>query len=136
MRGKLRGTKRLTAIALLLTAAFILSWLEMILSLPMPLPGIKIGLANLAILFALYYCGAGDAFFVLTGRLILNAVLFGNHLFGEIARMPIIPAVALTVSATMYRAVDTSAVDCADVQFFKVFVCYRSTDIFHFYHPF
>ena len=78
MRGKLRGTKRLTAIALLLTAAFILSWLEMILSFPMPLPGIKIGLANLAILFALYYCGAGDAFFVLTGRLILNAVLFGS----------------------------------------------------------
>ncbi len=78
MHGKLQGTKRLTAIALLLTVAFILSWLEMILSFPMAVPGIKIGLANLAILFTLYYCGAGDALFVLTGRLVLNAVLFGN----------------------------------------------------------
>lgn len=78
MHGKLQGTKRLTAIALLLTVAFILSWLEMILSFPMAVPGIKIGLANLAILFTMYYCGAADAFFVLIGRLILNAVLFGN----------------------------------------------------------
>ena len=78
MHGKLRSTKRLTAIALLLTAAFILSWIEMMLPLALPVPGIKIGLANLAILFALYYCGAGDALLVLTGRLILNAVLFGS----------------------------------------------------------
>ncbi len=78
MRNKLRSTKRLAAIGLLLTVAFILSWLEMILSVPMSVPGIKIGLANIAILFTMYYCGTGDAFFVLTGRLILNAVLFGN----------------------------------------------------------
>lgn len=78
MRGRLKGTKRLTAIALLLTAAFILSWIEMLLPLAIPVPGIKIGLANSAILFALYYCGAADALLVLTGRLVLNAVLFGS----------------------------------------------------------
>ncbi|MBQ1658689.1 MAG: Gx transporter family protein, partial [Clostridia bacterium] len=50
-------TKRLAADALLLTTAFILSWIEMIISLPVAVPGIKIGLANLAILFTMYYCG-------------------------------------------------------------------------------
>ncbi len=71
-------TKRLAADALLLTTAFILSWIEMIITLPVAVPGIKIGLANLAILFTMYYCGNTDAFVVLVGRLILSALLFGN----------------------------------------------------------
>ena len=50
----------------------------MILSITTPIPGIKIGLANLAILFTMYYCGSKDAFLVLIGRLVLNAILFGN----------------------------------------------------------
>lgn len=78
MRTGLKKTKRLTADALLLAAAFILSWIEMMIPVPVPIPGIKLGLANLAILFTLYYCGAPDALFVLCGRLVLNALLFGN----------------------------------------------------------
>ena len=78
MHPKLKVTGALTALALLLTAAFILSWLEMVLAVPMPLPGIKLGLANLAILFTLYYMGIGGALFVLIGRLVLSAALFGN----------------------------------------------------------
>lgn len=70
--------KHLTTAALLLAAAFILSWIEFALSIPMVIPGMKIGLANLAIVFTMYYCGNKDALLVLGGRLILNAVLFGN----------------------------------------------------------
>lgn len=76
--GEIRPFRRLAAMALLLTAAFILSWLEMLLSLPMPIPGIKIGLANIAILFTLYYLDGMAALTVLTGRLVLSALLFGN----------------------------------------------------------
>lgn len=71
-------TKRLATVSILLAVAFVLSWIELIVSIPMPIPGIKIGLANLAILFTLYYCGGKEAFLVLVGRLILNAILFGN----------------------------------------------------------
>lgn len=78
MRERLSNTKRLAADALLLTVAFALSWIEFIIALPMPVPGVKIGLANLAILFALYYCGIPDALLVLAGRLLLSAILFGN----------------------------------------------------------
>ncbi len=71
-------TKRLTLAALLIAVAFILSWIEMIISFPVAVPGIKIGLANIAILFAMYYCGITDAACVLVGRLVLSALLFGN----------------------------------------------------------
>ena len=71
-------TKRLTRIALLIASAFILSWIEFMVNIPMVIPGIKLGLANIVILFTLCTCSKSDAFYVLIGRLLLNALLFGN----------------------------------------------------------
>ena len=71
-------TKRLTKISLLIAAAFILSWIEFIINIPMVIPGIKLGLANIVILFTLCTCSKSDALYVLVGRLLLNALLFGN----------------------------------------------------------
>lgn len=70
--------ERLTVAAFLTASAFILSWIEMIISLPMAVPGIRIGLSNLAVLFAMYYCGTTDSACVLVGKLVLNVLLFGN----------------------------------------------------------
>lgn len=78
MRNGPDKTRRLTADAMLLCTAFILSYIEMLVPVPIPIPGIKLGLANSAILFTLYYRGTADAFFVLSGRLLLSALLFGN----------------------------------------------------------
>ena len=75
---KSNGAKKVATVSILIAVAFVLSWIELILSITTPIPGIKIGLANLAILFALYDCNGKDAFLVLAGRLVLNAVLFGN----------------------------------------------------------
>ncbi len=72
------NTKHFVTLAMLLAVAFVLSWIEYMIALPMIIPGIKIGLANLAILFSLYYCGSKDTISVLLGRLLLNALLFGN----------------------------------------------------------
>ncbi len=71
-------TKRLTKISLLIATAFILSWIEFMVNIPMVIPGIKLGLANIVILFTLCTCSKSDAFYVLVGRLLLNALLFGN----------------------------------------------------------
>ncbi len=71
-------TKRLTKISLLIASAFILSWIEYIINIPMVIPGIKLGLANIVILFTLCTCSKSDALYVLIGRLLLNALLFGN----------------------------------------------------------
>ena len=75
---KNNSAKRVATVAILIAVAFVLSWIELILSITTPIPGIKIGLANLAVLFTMYYCSEKEAFMVLVGRLILNAILFGN----------------------------------------------------------
>lgn len=48
------------------------------LSLAIPLPGIKLGLANIVTVFALYALGPGQAFLILLARCILGAVFAGN----------------------------------------------------------
>lgn len=81
MKNISKGTKRIATVSILISVAFVLSWIEMALSLLIPVYGqygMKIGLANLAVLFTMYFCGESEAAMVLTGRLLLNAMLFGN----------------------------------------------------------
>lgn len=62
----------------LLTAlALVLSWLESLLP-PLGVPGVKLGLPNLAIVFALYRLGLGDACVISLARVVLVTLLFGN----------------------------------------------------------
>lgn len=62
----------------LLTAlALVLSWLESLLP-PLGVPGVKLGLPNLAIVFALYRLGFRDACVISLVRVVLVTLLFGN----------------------------------------------------------
>ncbi len=61
--------------------ALILAYVETLLPpLFTSLPGIKMGLPNIVIVFLLYRCGAKHAFGVSLLRTVLAAVLFGNPL--------------------------------------------------------
>ena len=73
-------TKQLTLCAVLTAMALALSYLENLfpLSLSIPLPGIKLGLANIVTVFALYALGPGQALLILVGRCLLGAVFAGN----------------------------------------------------------
>ena len=73
-------TKQLTLCALLTAMALALSYLENFfpLSLAIPVPGMKLGLANIVTVFALYVLGAGQAFMILLARCFLGAVFAGN----------------------------------------------------------
>ena len=73
-------TKQLTLCALLTAMALALSYLEGFfpLSLAIPVPGIKLGLANIVTMFALYALGAGQAILILLARCFLGAVFAGN----------------------------------------------------------
>ena len=75
---KLSSARALTVCALLTAAALILSYLEFLLPISPGLPGIKIGLANIAVLLALCCLGARFAFYVNTARVLLAALLFGT----------------------------------------------------------
>ena len=73
-------TRELTVCAMLVALALALSYLESFfpLSLVIPLPGVKLGLANVVTLFALYALGPGQAVLILLGRCFLGAMFAGN----------------------------------------------------------
>jgi heptaprenyl diphosphate synthase len=74
--------KRTWALAIegmLVAAALILGWVERLLPPILPaLPGVKLGLPNLAALLALAWLGARPALWVTAVRVLLGALLFGG----------------------------------------------------------
>lgn len=80
-RKKNKNTGRTKKIALggILTAlAMIFSYIESLIPIPLPVPGVKLGIANIAIISVLYLLGSGQALLVNLLRITLTAVLFGN----------------------------------------------------------
>lgn len=75
--------KRIATCAVLVALALALSYVERMipLQLVIPLPGVKLGLANIVTLIALYLLGTKAAFFILIPRCILGAV-FGGGITG------------------------------------------------------
>jgi heptaprenyl diphosphate synthase len=74
-----RHTKKLTLLGLLTAIALILSYVEALLPpIFVAVPGIKMGLPNIAIIFVLYRFGLKEAAAVSLVRLAAVALLFGN----------------------------------------------------------
>ncbi|MBQ9251655.1 MAG: Gx transporter family protein [Clostridia bacterium] len=73
-------TKRLTTMAILTALALALSWVERMIPLELiiPLPGVKLGLANTVTLFALYQLNLPSALLILIARCLLTALFSGN----------------------------------------------------------
>ena len=70
--------KRLTALSMLVASALILSFVESQIPPIVPIPGVKLGLANIVTLFALYKLGAPSALTVAVVRVSLSSLLFGS----------------------------------------------------------
>ena len=64
--------------ALLTALAMVLSWVEFLLPLPTAIPGVKLGLTNLVVLFALYRLGTRSAWCLSLLRVLLVSFTFGN----------------------------------------------------------
>lgn len=64
--------------ALLTATAMILSYVESQIPIPFPVPGMKLGLANYAIIVVLYLYGWKEALLVSFMRIVLTGLLFGN----------------------------------------------------------
>ncbi|MGI6421642.1 MAG: Gx transporter family protein [Syntrophomonadaceae bacterium] len=75
------STKRLALIAMLVAQATILHYLEGLLPNPVPIPGVKLGLANIITLLALILYDFKTALNVVVLRTILGSLLNGT-LFG------------------------------------------------------
>ncbi len=72
------NVKRLTSLALMVTLALILSYIESRIPAFVAIPGVKVGLANIVVVFALYKLGMKEAITISIIRVFLISILFGN----------------------------------------------------------
>ncbi|MGM9524998.1 MAG: Gx transporter family protein [Peptococcaceae bacterium] len=71
-------TRKLTYMALLTTLALIIFVLESFIPAPVPVPGIKLGLANIITLYALWTLRPGEALAILITRIVLGSIFTGQ----------------------------------------------------------
>ena len=73
-----QSTRRLAFGAMFTALALIFSYVEFLIPLPVPVPGIKLGLANLVIIIAIYRMGFKYAFTINCVRIIASGLLFSG----------------------------------------------------------
>lgn len=72
------NAKKITELALLTTIALTIFIIELRIPNPLPIPGAKLGLANIITVYAVYRYPAMDASLILLVRIILGAFFSGN----------------------------------------------------------
>ncbi len=70
--------KRLTAAALLTALALILFTVEAQIPVPAPIPGLKLGLANIITVYAMFRLGPKDTLGILVVRILLGSIFAGT----------------------------------------------------------
>lgn len=76
-------TKKITIAALMAAMALIFSYVEVLIPFTIGIPGIKLGIANIVVLIALYYLNAKYALTINIVRVLIAGLLF-NGLFGAL----------------------------------------------------
>ena len=71
-------SRKTAVIGMYIAVAMICSYIESLIPFYFGIPGVKLGLANLAVLLAMYTLGTGSAFVVSVSRIVLTGFLFGN----------------------------------------------------------
>lgn len=71
-------TKKLTELAMLTGVALIIFVVELQIPNPFPIPGIKLGLANVITIYAIYHYRAKEVASIVFSRIFLAAVFSGN----------------------------------------------------------
>ncbi len=71
-------TKKITYIALLSAIALIFGYIESLFPVFIAVPGIKLGLSNIVILFALYRLDKPSAFFIMLIKVSVSSLLFSG----------------------------------------------------------
>lgn len=71
-------SQKIARYALLTALAMVLSWLESMVPVTAAVPGVKLGLTNLVVIFALYRMSLRDAAVISGIRVLLVSMTFGN----------------------------------------------------------
>ena len=71
-------TKKITMCGLMTALAMIFSYIESLIPIPVPIPGIKLGIANMAVIVVMFTIGYSEAVLVDILRVVLTSMMFGN----------------------------------------------------------
>ena len=74
-------TQNLTLCALLTAMMLIIGYIESMIPFNFGIPGIKLGLSNSVLIFAIYMLSFPTAFLLMAVKVLLSAVMFGGGLF-------------------------------------------------------
>lgn len=69
---------RIALFGMMVALAFTFSYLESLIPFNFGIPGVKLGLANLVVVVAIYTMHPGEAFFIAVARIFLAGLTFGN----------------------------------------------------------
>jgi len=134
-------TKKVALMALAIALTMILSFVESQVPALVAIPGVKVGLANIAVIFVLYKLGRKEAVLVSLIRVVLVSLLFGNFasLFYSVAgavlsltgmillkRIKSLSLVAVSVSGGVLHNVGQIAMACILLE----------TNVIKYYLPF
>jgi len=72
------NSKRIAVCGVLTALAMIFSYIEALIPIPIGIPGVKLGIANIAIIAVIYIVGDSQAIMVNFLRIMLTGILFGN----------------------------------------------------------
>lgn len=72
------SVKRITQLALLTAIALIIFIVELRIPNIVPIPGVKLGLANIVTVYAMYHCTAKETFLIVFSRILLGSIFGGN----------------------------------------------------------
>jgi len=134
--------KKLVLNSVLISLAMILSYVERLfpVTLIIPLPGVKIGLANIVTVFALFYLDAKSAIIINIIRCMLVSILFGSvssflfSIFGAAASLLVM--IALMPGCGKYFSMSGISIAGAAAhnigQIVAAFILIRSTGIFSY----
>ena len=74
------SVKKIALISILITLSIVLSYVDSLIILPFAIPGIKLGIANIATVYTLFRIGIKESIIVSIFRIILSSILFGTIL--------------------------------------------------------
>ncbi|MGE4214585.1 MAG: Gx transporter family protein [Anaerotignaceae bacterium] len=73
-------SKKIAYYGIFAALSILMGYVEAIIPVPLPVPGIKLGLSNVIVLLALYVMGTKEAFYISIIRVFISALLFRGFL--------------------------------------------------------
>lgn len=72
------SSKKVATIGMMIALAFVLNYVETLIPINIGIPGVKLGISNIVVIFSLYTLGPATAFFIAIIRIVLCGLTFGS----------------------------------------------------------